>query len=72
MDSGEATSIGSRRSRRASSKASASAVPELQPTFWHKAANSAATTKTFFTKLRGEEATYFLVAVEGSQGPGPS
>jgi GNAT superfamily N-acetyltransferase len=40
---------------------------KFQPTFWHKAADSAATTKTFFTKLLAEPPTYFLVAVEGDQ-----
>jgi GNAT superfamily N-acetyltransferase len=43
---------------------------KFQPTFWHKAADSAATTKAFFTKLLAEEATYFLVAVEGGQAQG--
>jgi ribosomal protein S18 acetylase RimI-like enzyme len=40
---------------------------KFQPTFWHKAADSAAATKTFFTKLLGEPQTYFLVAAEGGQ-----
>jgi len=41
-----------------------------QPTFWRKAARSAATTETFFTKLLGESDTLFLVAVEGNQQQG--
>jgi ribosomal protein S18 acetylase RimI-like enzyme len=40
---------------------------KFQPTFWHKAADSAATSRTFFTKLVAEPQTYFLVATEGSQ-----
>src|SRR5262249_46524466 len=40
---------------------------KFQPTFWHKAANSAATSKAFFTTLLLEPQTYFLVAAEGSQ-----
>jgi hypothetical protein len=40
---------------------------KLQPTFWRKAEDSAASTKTFFTKLIGEPDTYFLVSVEGRQ-----
>lgn len=40
---------------------------KFQPTFWHKAAESAATSKTFFTKLLAEAQTYFLVATEGNQ-----
>ena len=40
---------------------------KFQPTFWRKAANSAAISETFFTKLLGEPDTYFLVATEGGQ-----
>jgi hypothetical protein len=40
---------------------------KFQPTFWRKAATSAETTKAFFTKLLTEDATFFLVAVEGRQ-----
>lgn len=40
---------------------------KYQPTFWHKAADSAATTKAFFTKLLAEPQTYFLVSVEGGR-----
>jgi ribosomal protein S18 acetylase RimI-like enzyme len=40
---------------------------KFQPTFWHKADDSAATTKAFFTTLLTEEQTYFLVAVESQQ-----
>ena len=41
---------------------------KFQPIFWRKAANSAATTRAFFTKLlRRAAAPCFLVAVEGSQ-----
>ncbi len=40
---------------------------KFQPTFWHKAANSAATTKSSFTKLLVEPDTYFLVSTEGRQ-----
>ena len=40
---------------------------KYQPTFWRKAANSAATTEKFFTKLLTEADAIFLVAVEGSQ-----
>ncbi|MBN9088431.1 MAG: GNAT family N-acetyltransferase [Reyranella sp.] len=40
---------------------------KFQPAFWHKAADSAATTKAFFTKLLIEAPAYFLVAVEGNQ-----
>lgn len=38
-----------------------------QPTFWRKAANAAAVTETFFTKLVDEPGTFFLVATQGSQ-----
>ena len=40
---------------------------KYQPTFWHKAADSADTTRAFFTKLLGEPDRYFLVAIEDSQ-----
>ena len=40
---------------------------KFQPTFWHKAADSAPATKAFFSKLLGEPQTYFLVATEGNQ-----
>jgi ribosomal protein S18 acetylase RimI-like enzyme len=40
---------------------------KLQPTFWRKAANSAAATEQFFVRLLTEPGTYFLVAVEGSK-----
>jgi GNAT superfamily N-acetyltransferase len=43
---------------------------KFQPTFWHKAAKSAAATETFFTKLLTDPDTLFLVAVEGSQHQG--
>jgi GNAT superfamily N-acetyltransferase len=39
---------------------------KFQPTFWRKAADSAATTKTYFTRLLSEPQIYFLVATEGS------
>ena len=42
-------------------------LQKYQPTFWHKAANSAATTEGFFSKLLTAPDTYFLVAVDGSQ-----
>lgn len=42
-------------------------LQKFQPTFWRKAAKSAATTETFFTTLQGEPDTLFLVAVEGSR-----
>ena len=45
-------------------------LQKYQPTFWRKAAKSAATTETFFTKLLGEPDTFFLVAVEGSHQQG--
>jgi GNAT superfamily N-acetyltransferase len=38
-----------------------------QPTFWHKAADSADKTRTVFTKLLAEPQSYFLVATEGAQ-----
>ncbi|CAN5857336.1 GNAT family N-acetyltransferase [soil metagenome] len=41
-----------------------------QPTFWRKAAHSAAATETFFTRLVDEPETHFLVATEGSQFQG--
>jgi GNAT superfamily N-acetyltransferase len=40
---------------------------KYQPTFWRKAANAAAVTETFFTRLLAEPATFFLVALEGSR-----
>lgn len=40
---------------------------KFQPTFWHKASDSAAITKAFFTKLLAEPDTYFLVSTEGLQ-----
>jgi ribosomal protein S18 acetylase RimI-like enzyme len=40
---------------------------KYQPTFWRKAAHSAETTQSFFTKLLSEPETFFLVATEGSQ-----
>jgi ribosomal protein S18 acetylase RimI-like enzyme len=40
---------------------------KYQPTFWRKAANSAETTQSYFTKLLSEPETFFLVATEGSQ-----
>ena len=43
---------------------------KFQPTFWRKAAKSAATTEAFFTRLLSEPDTLFLVAVEGSQHQG--
>ena len=45
-------------------------LQKFQPTFWRKAAKSAGTTETFFTKLLSEPDTFFLVAVEGSQQQG--
>jgi ribosomal protein S18 acetylase RimI-like enzyme len=40
---------------------------KFQPAFWHKAADSAASTKAFFTTLLGEPQSYFLVSTEGRQ-----
>ena len=40
---------------------------KYQPTFWRKAADSAETTRNFFTKLLSEPETFFLVALEGRQ-----
>lgn len=40
---------------------------KFQPTFWHKAADSAASTRAFFTTLLAEPQTCFLVATEGGQ-----
>jgi ribosomal protein S18 acetylase RimI-like enzyme len=40
---------------------------KFQPTFWHKAANSAELTQAFFSKLLQEAETRFLVATEGRQ-----
>ncbi len=45
-------------------------LQKFQPTFWRKAARSAAATETFFAKLVAEPDTLFLVAVEGSQRQG--
>ena len=42
-------------------------LQKYQPTFWHKATNSAETTRSFFTKLLPEQETFFLVALEGAQ-----
>jgi hypothetical protein len=38
---------------------------KYQPIFWHKAADSAATARSFFTGLLADADCYFLVAVEG-------
>lgn len=43
---------------------------KYQPTFWHKAARSAAATERFFSGLLTAPDTLFLVAVEGSQQQG--
>ena len=40
---------------------------KFQPTFWHKAPASAATTKASFTELLVDPDTYFLVSTEGRQ-----
>lgn len=40
---------------------------KYQPTFWHKAAKSAETTRAVFTGLLHAEDTYFLASVEGAQ-----
>jgi ribosomal protein S18 acetylase RimI-like enzyme len=40
---------------------------KFQPTFWHKAPDSAATTKAFFTTLLVDPDTYFLVSTEGRE-----
>ncbi len=40
---------------------------KYQPTFWHKAAKSAETTRTLFAELLRAQDTYFLAAVEGAQ-----
>jgi GNAT superfamily N-acetyltransferase len=40
---------------------------KYQPTFWHKAANSAETTRAFFAELLRAQDTYFFAAVEGAQ-----
>jgi GNAT superfamily N-acetyltransferase len=42
-------------------------LQKYQPTFWRKAAKSAAATEAFFAKLLAEPDTFFLVAVEGSR-----
>lgn len=40
---------------------------KFQPTFWRKAANSAAATEALFARLLTDPDTLFLVAVEGSR-----
>jgi hypothetical protein len=40
---------------------------KYQPTFWHKAADSAETTRTLFIQLLLERGTFFLIAIEGRQ-----
>ena len=40
---------------------------KYQPTFWHKAATSKATTQAFFAELLTEPGTFFLIAIEGTQ-----
>jgi GNAT superfamily N-acetyltransferase len=45
-------------------------LQKYQPTFWRKAANSAAATETYFTRLLSEPDTFFLVAIEGSRFEG--
>jgi len=40
---------------------------KYQPTFWRKAADSAASTEAFFTRLLTAPDTFFLVAIEGSR-----
>jgi GNAT superfamily N-acetyltransferase len=40
---------------------------KYQPTFWHKATDSAATGRVFLDKLVAEPQTCFLVAIEGGQ-----
>jgi ribosomal protein S18 acetylase RimI-like enzyme len=40
---------------------------KFQPAYWHKAEDSAETTKALFAKALGEPGTYFLVSVEGRQ-----
>src|SRR5262245_37124623 len=40
---------------------------KFQPAFWHKANDSAAVSKAFFTKLLAAPDTYFLVSTEGPQ-----
>src|SRR3954469_4413918 len=40
---------------------------KFQPTLWHKAADSAASSRTFFSTLVAEPQAYFLVATEGRQ-----
>jgi len=37
---------------------------KFQPTFWQRAADAAALTKTFFSRLLDEPGAYFLVAAE--------
>lgn len=43
---------------------------KFQPTFWHKAANSAAATEALFDRLLTDADTLFLVAVDGSRHQG--
>lgn len=45
-------------------------LQKFQPTFWRKAAKSAAATETFFAKRVAEPDTLFLVAVEGGEHQG--
>ena len=40
---------------------------KFQPTFWHKAPDSAATSKGFFSRLLIDDQTYFLVSTESRQ-----
>ena len=40
---------------------------KYQPTFWRKAADSAAASTAFFTRILAETESYFLVATEGRQ-----
>ncbi len=40
---------------------------KYQPTFWRKAAGSAAASQAFFAKLLAEAESYFLIATEGRQ-----
>ncbi|HSI02256.1 MAG TPA: GNAT family N-acetyltransferase [Reyranella sp.] len=40
---------------------------KFQPTFWHRTADAAELTRTFFSRLVAEPGTYFLVATEGRQ-----
>lgn len=43
---------------------------KFQPTYWRKAANSAAATEALFARLLTDPDTLFLVAVEGSRHQG--